>query len=125
VAFVLAWVIGRIVRTLRRRTGELEDVTSQLVEEREERARLAIAGRARIVRELHDVVAHNVSVMVIQATAANRVLAGGQQPVRDALGTIVTVGRQTVDEMRRLLGILRHDEAPALPPPTSLAHLDT
>jgi signal transduction histidine kinase len=125
VMFVLAWVIGRIIRTLRRRTGELEDVTSQLMEEREERARLAIATeRARIARELHDVVAHNVSVMVIQATAANRVLAGDQQPVRDALGTIETVGRQTVDEMRRLLGILRQNEEPALSPPASLAHLD-
>ena len=125
VAFVLAWVIGRIIRTLRRRTGELEDVTAQLVEEREERARLAIATeRARIARELHDVVAHNVSVMVIQATAANRVLAGDQQPVRDALGTIETVGRQTVDEMRRLLGILRQNEEPALSPPASLARLD-
>ncbi len=124
-AFVLAWVIGRIIRTLRRRTGELEDVTAQLVEEREERARLAIAAeRARIARELHDVVAHNVSVMVIQATAANLVLAVDQQPVRDALGTIETVGRQTVDEMRRLLGILRQNEEPALAPPASLARLD-
>jgi signal transduction histidine kinase len=52
------------------------------------------------------------------------VLAGGQQPVRDALGTIETVGRQTVDEMLRLLGILRQDEEPALSPSASLAHLD-
>ena len=50
-------------------------------------------------------------------TAAGRVLSGDQQLVRDALGTIETVGRQTVDEMRRLLGILRQDEAPALPLP--------
>jgi len=60
-----------------------------------------------------------------QATAANRVLSGDQQPVRDALGTIEAVGRQTVDEMRRLLGILRQDGEPAgsLAPAPGLADL--
>ena len=121
-----AWLIGRIVRGQRLRTLELEDLTAQLELEREERARTAVLyERARIARELHDVIGHNVSVMVVQAGAAGRVLAGDQPVVRRALETIGATGRETVDEMRRLLGILRRqDEEAALAPQPGLGALE-
>lgn len=121
-----AWLIGRIIRGQQLRTLELEDLTAQLELEREERARTAVLyERARIARELHDVIGHNVSVMVVQAGAAGRVLEGEQPVVRDALATIEETGRQTVDEMRRLLGILRRpDDGLALAPQPGLGLLD-
>jgi signal transduction histidine kinase len=123
---VAVWVMGTVVRSRTIRTRELEDVTAQLVVEREERAHAAVVvERARIARELHDVVAHNVSVMVLHAQAGERGLTTPQPDASEAFSTIADVGRQTVDELRRLLGILREDEALALLPPPSLAHLDS
>jgi signal transduction histidine kinase len=119
-----AWVVGRVMRSRTARTRELEDVTAQLAQEREERASAAVAvERTRIARELHDVVAHNVSVMVLHAQAAARSPSADDE-VRDAMDTIAGVGRQTVDELRRLLGILRTDEPTPLSPPPSLRHVD-
>jgi signal transduction histidine kinase len=102
------------------RRARLSEVFAEL------RAREAVADeRARIARELHDVVAHDVSVMVVQAQGAARVLEGEQPEVRDALAAIETTGREAVDEMRRLLGVLRRsDEEIALAPQPSLAALD-
>ena len=69
----------------------------------------AAAERGRIARELHDVVAHNLSVMVVQAQAAERVLEGEQASAREALAAIDATGRQALVEMRRLVGMLRED----------------
>jgi len=80
--------------------------------------------RGRIARELHDVVAHNVSMMVVQAGAADRVLEGDQPDVRRALAAIAGTGRETVDEMRLLLGVVRSDEGDGLSPQPGLADLD-
>lgn len=120
-----AWLIGRIIYRGRLRTVELEQLTVELELEREESARNAVLyERARIARELHDVIGHNVSVMVVQAGAAGRVLEGDQPVVRKALDTIGATGRETVDEMRRLLGILRRqDEQAALAPQPGLGAL--
>ena len=80
--------------------------------------------RGRIARELHDVIAHNVSMMVVQAGAAERVLDGDHPHVRKALDVIASTGRQTVDEMRTLLGVLRADTGlGGLTPQPSLADL--
>jgi signal transduction histidine kinase len=94
--------------------------------ERELRAREAVADeRARIARELHDVVAHDVSVMVVQAQGADRILEGAQPEVRQALAAIEATGREAIDEMRRLLGILRRsDDELTLAPQPSLSELD-
>jgi signal transduction histidine kinase len=94
--------------------------------ERELRAREAVADeRARIARELHDVVAHDVSVMVVQAQGAARVLEGEQPQVRQALAAIEATGREAVDEMRRLLGVLRRsDDELAVAPQPSLGQLE-
>jgi signal transduction histidine kinase len=106
-----AWVVGWIIRGWRTRTLELEGLTRELEEQRDLQAEAAVTvERGRIARELHDVVAHNVSMMVVQAGAAARVLEGAQPHVRDALAAIAETGRGTVDEMRTLLGVLRASE---------------
>jgi signal transduction histidine kinase len=120
-----AWLVGRIIRSWRGRALALERANRELEEQRELQAQAAVAvERSRIARELHDVIAHNVSMIVVQAGAAARVLEGSQQHVRAALETIETTGRATVDEMRRLLGVLREsDDGLALAPQPGLAEL--
>ena len=120
---VWAWgacVVGRIIRSSSLRATELERLARELAVERDARAREAVTlERARIARELHDVVAHNISVMGVQAAAARRVLAGDQPIIRRALEAIETTGRQTIDEMRHMLGVLREstDELTLAPQP--------
>ncbi|MEU9983323.1 sensor histidine kinase [Streptomyces sp. NPDC050856] len=111
VPFVLAWVLGDSMRTRRAYFAQLEERASRLEREREAQAKVAVAAeRARIARELHDVVAHNVSVMVVQADGAAYVLDSSPEQARTALETISSTGRQALAEMRRLLGILRTGE---------------
>ncbi len=121
------WVVGRVVRSRRALTMELADRNVLLERERDEKARLAVAEeRTRIARELHDVVAHCVNLIVVQAAAERRALgddAGGETAA--VLGSIETTGREALTEMRRLLGILRRDDESApLAPPASLRELD-
>ncbi|MFB7409327.1 MULTISPECIES: sensor histidine kinase [unclassified Streptomyces] len=115
VPFALAWVLGDSLRTRRAYFAQLEERASRLEQEREAQAKVAVAAeRARIARELHDVVAHNVSVMVVQADGAAYVMDSSPETAKQALDTISTTGRQALAEMRRLLGILRtgeHQEA--------------
>ena len=124
---VAAWAVGRTVRSWRHKSVALERANRELEEQRELQAQAAVAvERGRIARELHDVVAHNVSMIVVQAGAAARVLDGDQPDVRNALEAIAGTGRETVDEMRALLGVLRSDDGPgrALKPQPGLADLD-
>ncbi|MFJ4337155.1 sensor histidine kinase [Streptomyces sp. NPDC088915] len=115
VPFALAWVLGDSLRTRRAYFAQLEERASRLEQEREAQAKVAVAAeRARIARELHDVVAHNVSVMVVQADGAAYVMDSSPETAKQALETISGTGRQALAEMRRLLGILRtgeHQEA--------------
>ncbi|MBB0231480.1 sensor histidine kinase, partial [Streptomyces calidiresistens] len=107
VCFLLAWVLGDSLRTRRAYYAELEQRAARLERERAARERIAVAAeRARIARELHDVVAHNVSVMVVQADGAAYVLDSAPAQARDALRTISCTGREALDEMRRLIGVL-------------------
>ncbi|MDN3297985.1 sensor histidine kinase [Streptomyces ficellus] len=111
VPFILAWVLGDSLRTRRAYFAQLEERATRLEKEREAQAKVAVAAeRARIARELHDVVAHNVSVMVVQADGAAYVLDSSPDQAKQALETISTTGRQALAEMRRLLGILRTGE---------------
>jgi signal transduction histidine kinase len=121
-----AWAVGRLVRGWRVKNAALEIANRELAEQRELQAQAAVAvERGRIARELHDVVAHNVSMMVVQAGAAARVLQGKQPDVQNALDVIAVTGRETVDEMRTLLGVLRSDEDLAgLRPQPGLADLE-
>ncbi|HEX2300725.1 MAG TPA: sensor histidine kinase, partial [Pseudonocardiaceae bacterium] len=108
VPFALAWVMGDSLRTRRAYYAQLEERAARLEKEREAQAKVAVAAeRARIARELHDVVAHNVSVMVVQADGAAYVLDSAPDQTRQALQTISGTGRQALAEMRRLLGVLR------------------
>jgi signal transduction histidine kinase len=125
-AMAVSWQVGREVSRRGIEMSMLRARASALELEREERARLAAAEeRARIARELHDVVAHSVSVMVVQAQAAERVLVAEEPDARDLLASIETTGRQALTELRRLLGLLgRFEEEASLEPQPSLRHLD-
>lgn len=113
VPFALAWVLGDSMRTRRAYFAQLEERATRLEKEREAQSKVAVAAeRARIARELHDVVAHNVSVMVVQADGAAYVLDAAPDQARQALETISSTGRQALAEMRRLLGVLRTGDAP-------------
>lgn len=123
----IPWAAGKLVRERSQRALLAEDRADIAEREREERAKLAVADeRARIARELHDVVAHNVSVMVVQAGAGRRMLDQDPARSRAAFEAIEDTGRQALAEMRRLLGVLRkNDEQLALAPQPSLEHIGT
>ncbi|WP_405880550.1 sensor histidine kinase [Streptomyces sp. NBC_01136] len=128
VPFALAWVLGDSIRTRRAYLAQLEERAARLEKEREAQAKVAVAAeRARIARELHDVVAHNVSVMVVQADGAAYVMDTAPDQARKALETISGTGRQALAEMRRLLGVLRtgeHQESGEYMPQPDVEQLD-
>ena len=106
--FVAAWLIGDYLRTRRAYVAQLEERAARLERERDQDRRLAAdEERTRIARELHDVVAHDVSVIAIQAGAARAVQATRPEVAAQALGLIETTARETLIELNRLLGVLR------------------
>ncbi|GLY26670.1 two-component sensor histidine kinase [Kineosporia sp. NBRC 101731] len=120
--FAGAWYFGDASWRQERQREQLHERTLELARERDESARRAVlAERVRIARELHDVVAHHVSLMGVQAGAARRVLDRDPELTRRTLGVIEESGRSAVEEMRRLLVVLRDtDEKPMgddTPPP--------
>jgi signal transduction histidine kinase len=123
---VLPWLAGRTMRRRRRLTAALEETARQLEAEREDRARAAVLDeRVRIARELHDLVAHSVSTMVVQAGAARRSVRAQPDDARAAALTIETTGREALGELRGLLGVLRRgDEELALAPQPTLERVD-
>ena len=116
-----AWAIGRAFAERGRRTRELEQQARHL-EQAHEAA--ALSERARIASELHDVVAHSVSVMTIQAGAARLLLDDDPEKARDPLIAVEETGHQALAEMRRLLGVLRGSDDTTLTPQPGLAQLD-
>ena len=109
---LLPLAVGRALRSRRMLARELRARTAQLERERDERMRqAAVAERTRIARELHDVVAHDVSVMVIQAQGAQRVAAVDPGAAKEALGAIESSGRDALREMRAMTGVVRHSDA--------------
>jgi len=128
IVFSAAWLVGRALATRAQQTHELE-----LQVREAERARAGIAEhaaaeeRARIAGELHDVVAHSVSVMVVQASGVRTLLTSEQHREREALLSVEQIGRQALHEMRRMLGVMRSGEerpAAVLAPQPGLDHLD-
>jgi signal transduction histidine kinase len=119
------WAAGRAIRYRRLSERRLERRAASAERGREERARAAVAEeRSRIARELHDVVAHAISVIVVQARGGRRSLADEPEEAREAFDAIEATGAQALAEMRRLLGLLRRDEAQlTLSPQPSLASL--
>jgi signal transduction histidine kinase len=127
-SLAVAFLLGRLRRWQVLESVRLRSRTAQLEREREEKARLAVAEeRARIARELHDVVAHHLSVAIIQIVAALGELPGGGRsdgPARH-LRPAEESCRQALGEMRRLLDVLRTEDAePQLAPSPGLAALD-
>ncbi|TDD43878.1 sensor histidine kinase [Nonomuraea terrae] len=111
---VTVWLTGLYAGTRRRYLEGLEERAERAERERDQQARMAAAAeRVRIARELHDVVAHNVSVMVVQADGAAYALDGDVEQAREAVTTISRTGRAALAEMRRLVGVLRENEAAA------------
>lgn len=122
----LPWVLGVALRSLRERESQLSDVAEMLYAQRAENARRAVYDeRVRIARELHDVIAHYVSVMGIQAGAARRVLSAQPERATDALESIETTSREAITELQRMLGFLRRDDdVDERSPQPGLAELD-
>ncbi|WP_434445109.1 sensor histidine kinase [Lentzea sp. E54] len=108
--FLFAYVVGEMAWSGARRRAQLEFQAEELRRSQEQNTRGAIAAeRMRIARDLHDVVAHHVSVMGIQAGAARRVLDSDPALARDALQTVEQTARTAISELRGLLGVLRAD----------------
>ena len=125
VEFSAAWVFGTYLQGRRQDVQVLQERAARLEDQREERARLAVAEeRARIARELHDVVAHHVSVMVVQAGAARFVVGSDPASARAAMAAVESAGRTALSEMRRMLEVLRADE-PDLEPEPSLVQVES
>jgi signal transduction histidine kinase len=113
VLIALPVLLGLAVRSRRDRERELAAQSSELRREREENARRAVLEeRVRIARELHDVVAHHVSVMGVQAGAARRVMRRQPEKAEEVLSSIEASSRQAVLELHRLLGVLRRADQP-------------
>jgi len=126
IVFTVGWLVGWAFGGQSRQAEEARERAQIAEREREERALLAVSEeRARIARELHDVVGHSVSVMTVQASAVRRLLKPEQEREREALLIVEQTGREAMAEMRRMVGVLRRpEEAPALAPQPSLEHLD-
>jgi signal transduction histidine kinase len=117
-AVIAGWAAGRAFRARRLQTATLSRTSARLGAEREDRVRLAVAGeRTRIWGELHEVVAHSVAGMVVQAEAAHGLIGTAEAEADAAMSAIEDAGRQALAEMRRILGVLRHaQEGPLLEP---------
>ena len=106
--YAAGWGLGFYARSRRAYTNVVEERASLLEREREVRAREAVVDeRARIARELHDVVGHALNLIVIQSGGAQRVLESNPEVVRNTLGSIESTGRQALTDMERMLGMLR------------------
>ncbi len=111
ISMVAAWMLGYGLQVSRARTAFAEEAASQLAREQTSRTQLAVRQeQQRIARELHDIVAHNVCLIVAQAGAARRVFHAEPGHARRALGSIESIGREAIAEMRLLLHVLRSDE---------------
>lgn len=125
-AYAAAWFVGDQRRVQRGMTRELARRARKIEGEREQRIRMATAAeRARIARDLHDVVAHSVSVMVLHTAAARRTLKVDPKRAEDSFAQVEATGRQCLTELRQLLGLLRDGGGDAeLTPQPRLAYLD-
>ena len=128
-ADVLAWGIGRWARRHHRQVDTLQvEHTLEVQEQRAEAENAVSAERLRIARELHDIVAHSVTIMVLHAAGAKRVVDTDPERAKESLTTIEESGQQAMGELRRLLELLREDESELLrsgSPLPGLAQLST
>ena len=125
VFMTVAWTVGLLARrpVVRARAAE-ERARRMEAEQALAAEHAAQEERRRIARELHDIVAHSVSVMTVQAGAVRRLLTADQHRERAAMQSIEQTGRDAMAEMRRLVGLLKAEEQPSLAPQPGLASLD-
>jgi len=123
--FTAPWVAGRFINERDRRADAFSSLAAHVATERADRERAAVAQeRLTIGRELQDIIAHSVSVMVVQAGGARRMLHDEPERARESILNVERTGREALAEMRRLLGLLRKDDDPqALTPQPGLAQL--
>jgi signal transduction histidine kinase len=123
---VAAFMLGTSGRTRREYLASVEDRAVRLEIERDQQARLgALAERTRIAREMHDIVAHHLSVMVTLAEGARAAQAASPADADMAIGQVATTGRQALTEMRQLLGVLRDTDPAAVGPQPGLGDVDS
>ncbi|MBM7857466.1 sensor histidine kinase [Lentzea nigeriaca] len=112
VIFGFSWAMGEFIGARRAYQSELEQRLKLLETERDQQAKIAVGEeRSRIARELHDVVAHSVSVMIVHADGAAYTIRTQPEVAENAVRTIAETGRLALTEMRRLLGVLRSEDA--------------
>ncbi len=127
VAAVTAWFIGDSVRVRRTYVAGLAEQAEQRQREVVERAQRSVAEeRLRIARELHDVVAHSLSVIAVQSGVGRHVIDEQPAQAKIALAAVETTSRSALDELRRMLGVLRHDDqrVPSLTPAPGVGDLE-
>ncbi|MFE3450881.1 sensor histidine kinase [Nonomuraea sp. NPDC059194] len=119
VCAIAAYAIGRAAATSRAYAAALEERAVQLEREREvEAERAAERERARIARDMHDILAHAVSLMVVQAEAGPVVVRSNPARAEAAFDAIATAGRDAMMQLRRMLGVLKEEQGPRAPQPT-------
>jgi signal transduction histidine kinase len=126
-AVAIAWTVGFVLNRRAEHTRELVETARRLEREQIDASERAVAEeRQRIARELHDVIAHSVSVMTVQAGAVRRLLKPEQDKERKALETVEATGREALTEMRRLVGLLREQGAmPEFSPQPGMGTIDS
>ena len=123
--WIVPWLTGRTIRNHTILARELAEKAERAEHTRQEHERRAIAlERSRIARELHDVLAHNLSVMVVQAAAARRIVDRNPMQAVEAAELIERTGREALAEIRHLFGPVRRGEGAELSGPPSVARLD-
>jgi signal transduction histidine kinase len=111
------WAIGERRRTRGLYVAQLEERAAQLERDRDREAKLAVSNeRTRIAREIHDVVAHGLSIMIVQADGGLYAADASPEQAKKALATIGDTGRASLNEMRKMLGLLKQDAQPELDP---------
>ncbi len=123
--FATAWLFGATVRNRRLYVAQIEARAASLERERDEEAKRAVADeRLRIAQELHDVVAHSMGVIAVQAGVGAHVIDDDPGEAKRALEAIATTSRSTLTEIRRLLGVLRTGDGAAYAPAPGLGDVD-
>lgn len=122
---IWVWTWGTLVRIRRQYIGGLQERAEQAERERETNARIAVADeRARIAREIHDIVSHSLSVVVLMSDGAASKVDSEPDRARSAMLNVRDTGRTALSEMRRMLGVLRDDEPGSQAPQPGIAQLD-
>ena len=123
---IAAWFVGDSVRARREYTAGLAEQAAQRARENVERAQRGVAEeRLRIARELHDVVAHSLSVIAVQSGVGRHVIDARPEQAKQALAAVEKTSRSALDELRRMLGVLRRQESdgPDLSPAPSIGEV--